>query len=140
MIRALKRLAGDERGHAAIELALLLPVLVALLVVGVDGWTQMRQASQMRSALQTGARYYQLGGSSDTTAQATALASWVAPPPDAALNVSRACLCGTTANACTGVCPDQSQPAIDVTLTAAGTFTGTTYTRAMTQTEVVRVR
>jgi Flp pilus assembly protein TadG len=136
----MKRLLTDQRGHAAIELALVLPLLVALLVAGVDGWSQMRQASQMRSALQTGARYYQLGGTSDSIAQATALASWVNRPGDGALSVSRACLCGAATSACTAICADQSQPAIDITLTAAGTFSGTSFSRAMTQSEVVRVR
>jgi Flp pilus assembly protein TadG len=131
----------DERGVAAIEFALIVPILAAFIVLGIDGWTRINQTSQMRSAVQTGARYYQGGGSDDTAAAQLALASWNNAPHGAQVTTARSCTCGGAGASCSSLCAGQDLPQVYVTLTATGGFsdlmTGPT---SLTQSGTVRVR
>lgn len=140
MTRLFFRLAKDRSGIAAMEFALIAPFLVALLVVGADGWLRTSQLSGMRSALQSGMRYYQLGGSDDTAAQALAMRSWTPLPVDGAATVARSCACGSTPLACTSLCAGSNPPSVFITLTTTGTFSGLMQSRALSQNAVLRVR
>lgn len=139
-MRRLRALARDRRGVAAVEFALILPILVAVLILGVDGWLRITHANDMRTALQTGARYYQSGGADDTAAQQAALSAWPTPPTDATLTVSRTCMCGPSAAACSSLCGGSAPPSALITLSARGTFQGLTGTTPLAEDEVVRVR
>jgi len=135
--RALK----DDRGVAALEFALILPILAALILLGIDGWTRINQTSQMRSAVQTGARYYQGGGADDNAAAQLALASWNNAPAGATVTAARSCTCGGAGASCSSLCAGSALPQVYVTLTATGGFsdlmTGPT---SLTQSGTVRVR
>ena len=140
MIRFLRTLRKDERGAAALEFAFILPILAGLLVFGADGWLRINQVSQMRSAVQTGARYYQSGGSDDAVAAQLGLAAWSHAPGDATLTTARACTCGGAGASCSSQCPDLSLPQVYITMTANGTFSGLMDSQALTETGQVRVR
>jgi Flp pilus assembly protein TadG len=137
---SLRSFLGDRRGLAAMEFALIAPLLAALIVFGADGWLRTSQLNDMRSALQSGMRYYQLGGADDSVAQTLATNSWVHPPADASTAVARACLCGSTPTDCTLLCAGSNPPQVFITMTTSGTFTGLMHSRAMSQNEVLRVR
>jgi Flp pilus assembly protein TadG len=130
----------DERGVAAIEFARIIPNLVALVVLGLDGWLRINQISQMRSALQTGSRYYQGGGSDDTAAAQLALQSWMHAPPDAGVNTSRACSCAGVGASCSSQCANNTLPSVYVTLTATGTPSSLIQSQMISESGVVRVR
>ncbi|HEY8616627.1 TadE/TadG family type IV pilus assembly protein [Phenylobacterium sp.] len=140
MIARLRTFAGDRRGVTALEFALISPILALVVVMGVDGWTATRQALDMRTALQTGARYYQVGGTDDAQARATTLAAWSRRSDDGVVTVSRACKCATTVTVCSATCSGGQPPAVFVTLTASSSFDGAVRQAGMTEHEVIRVR
>lgn len=135
-----RRFLCDRRGVAALEFALAAPVLAAVLVLGADGWLQARQVLDMRTALQTAARYYQSGGADDAVARATALAAWPGRPADGEVAALRACQCATAPSACDTNCPDGAPPSSFVTLSASSRYQGIVRSRLVTEREVVRVR
>jgi len=139
-MRRLRKFLTDRRGLAAMEFALITPLLVTLVVFGADGWLSTSQLNDMRSALQSGARYYQLGGSDDTVAHTVAMNAWVHAPADAAAVVARSCACGSTAIACTALCAGSNPPNVYIGLTTTGTFTGLMHSRVLSQSETLRVR
>jgi hypothetical protein len=139
-MRGLRGFAADKRGLAATEFALIAPILVAMLVFGVDGWLQGTQTSQVRTAMHTAARYYETGGNDDPTAAAVGLAAWVSKPSNASLNVVRSCTCGSTPISCSSLCPGSNPPSAFITMTGAGTYSGLIHTHAISQSDVLRVR
>jgi Flp pilus assembly protein TadG len=140
MMRRLRAFAADHRGLAAMEFALIAPVLITVLVLGVDGWLQGTQTSQVHTAIHTGSRYYETGGNDDTVAQTVAMSAWSGKPANAALNVVRACTCGATPIACNTLCAGSNPPSAFITMTATATYTGLVHSHAISQTDVVRVR
>jgi Flp pilus assembly protein TadG len=137
-MRSFGKFWRDRRGISAIEFSLILPVLTSVLILGFDGWMMINQSQDMRTSVQTGARYYQIGGSDDADARTAALAAWVNKPAAGDVQVARACFCGATTNNCASSCASGT-PSTYVTLTATSTFSGMIQSKALTETEVVRV-
>jgi len=140
MIRFLKSWAADREGLAAVEFALIVPVLATLLILGTDGWMNINANAEVRTALQTGARYYQTGGSSDDAATAAVTAAWPSKPADGALSIARSCSCAALPADCASTCPDATLPSVFVQLTAQGTYTGLMQSHPVSATNVIRVR
>jgi Flp pilus assembly protein TadG len=140
MMRRRRTFFPDQRGLAGMEFAFIAPIVVALLVLGVDGWMRGSQLSDMRAAMHTGARYYESGGSDDTVAQTVSTAAWATKPQNGAMTVVRACTCGSTPVACTTVCGGTSLPSAFITLTASGTYSGLLQSHAISETDVIRIR
>jgi len=136
----LRKAWRDQRGAAAIEFALVLPMLLALVLLGFEGWLRISEVAQMRSALQTGARYYQSGGADDTAAVALIQQAWGHAPADMSVVASRACACGGTGSACSDQCAGSTLPAAYVTLTASGSYTNLMDNVSLAESSVVRVR
>lgn len=144
MIRRFLRLWGafrdDAQGLAALEFALIAPLMAGLLLAGADGWLRISQHNDMRTALHSGARYYQAGGSDDAAANSLAMAIWASRPSDGTLQVTRSCACGAAPIVCSALCSGSNPPAAYVTLTASGTFDGVLNSRRLSDSEVIRVR
>lgn len=140
MMRRLRAFATDRRGIAATEFALIAPIVVAMLVFGVDGWLKETQTSQIRTAMHTGSRYYETGGNDDTVAQTVAMAAWTGKPDDAAMSVVRSCTCGTAPASCSSLCGGSNPPSAFITLTASGTYSGLIHQHALQQSDMLRVR
>jgi len=140
-MRKLRSFLSNRSGVAALEFALITPILVAVLVLGSDGWLRISQLNDERTGLQTGIRYYQTGGGDDTAAQLVAQNAWPGRPADGALQVVRSCTCGATPIDCASLCPGGTNPpSVFLTLTAQGTYSGMMESRVLTQTDVIRVR
>jgi Flp pilus assembly protein TadG len=139
-MRSLKTFLRDRSGLAGVEFAFIAPIVIAMLVLGVDGWQRESQISSMRTAMHTGARYYENGGSDDTVAQTVATAAWANKPTNGLISVARACTCGATAISCTGVCGGTSLPSVFITLSGTGTYSGLLQSHALAQSDVIRVR
>jgi Flp pilus assembly protein TadG len=140
MRRALQRLVADRRGVSALEFALIAPILALVLVFGIDGWMSTSQLGDMRNALQTAARYYQVGGGDDDQAQDAALAAWTRRPTDGEVSIDRLCRCGTSAADCSSLCSGDTPPAVFVTLEATSQFHGAMRRMSLRDQEVLRVR
>ena len=140
MMRRLRAFVSDRDGLAAMEFAFIAPIVAVMLVMGVDGWLRETHMSQMRTATQTGVRYYQTGGSDDTVAQTVSAAAWSGKPANGVLNVVRSCTCVSTAVACATVCTGNNLPSVFLTLTASGTYSGLMQSHALSQSDVIRVR
>jgi len=139
-MRALKAFFRDRSGIAGVEFAFIAPIVIAVLVLGVDGWQRENQLAGMRTAMHTGARYYENGGSDDTVAQTVSTAAWTTKPKDGLISVARACTCGATVVSCTSVCNGTNLPSVFITLSGAGTYAGLLQSHVIAQSDVIRVR
>ena len=63
-------------GSAAVEFALVLPVLCTALFGIADGWSYVSSSLAMRAGVKTAANLLLVGASDDNAIQAAALASW----------------------------------------------------------------
>lgn len=139
-MRSLRRILSDHRGVAAVEMALIAPVAAVLALLSFQVWQASTQTEDMRGAVKTGIRYYMNGGTDDAAAQTLMQSAWDKAPNDAAVSVSRQCLCGTTVQACNVNCADGTAPIMVVTLNASGTNPGALFGSSLSDREVLRVR
>jgi Flp pilus assembly protein TadG len=122
----LARFRSHDGGGPAIEFGLILPIMIALVMLGVDGWMRLSHVQNAASALHAGARYYQQGGADDDEAVDVTLAAWANPSEDAEVTITRK----------TEGSPAQTL----VTIKATSTFTGLRGSEQLSQEEVVRVQ
>ncbi|RAZ86964.1 pilus assembly protein [Mesorhizobium hawassense] len=115
------RFRRDSAGVAAVELALVMPVLCAALLGILDGWSYVTNSLAMRAGVKTAANLVMAGGD-DTATQAAALASWEQKPTDAAVTVTRSYQCGTTVVTSTTICSGPKVPTVFVQIQASGTW------------------
>jgi Flp pilus assembly protein TadG len=140
MRSTLLRFWSDRRGAAAVEFAIVTPVLVGLVLAGTAVFDSGTRLNNMRQALRPAAQYYMNGGVDDAQARTLAMDSWKNPPGNAAVTSARACRCGDGEHDCSTLCPDGTPTDVFVTLTATASWTDTTYSPSLSQSTVVRVR
>ncbi|AZO06484.1 MULTISPECIES: TadE/TadG family type IV pilus assembly protein [unclassified Mesorhizobium] len=141
------RFRRDRSGAAAVEFALVLPVLCVALLGTVDGWSYVTNSLSMRAGVKTAANLVLAGSGDDSSTRAAALASWEKKPTDAAVTVNRVYKCGTivVASAST-MCGGSKVPTIFVEIQASGTwsppfaFGPFPHDTAMGHQQVIRVR
>jgi Flp pilus assembly protein TadG len=120
------RLAQNDQGLAAVEFALLSPILILMFVCLVDLGLAVYTDMQVTSAAQAGAQYAMAKGF-DASAISTAVTSAtsltgisLSPAP------SQSCGCasasGITSAACTATCADGSHAGTFATVTAQRTY------------------
>ena len=80
-----RRFLGATKGTAAIEFALVLPILAAIAVTLPDVGNIAAGDINMQSAVRASAQYAMNGGSNMATAQAIGLSSWASRPAGATL-------------------------------------------------------
>ena len=144
------RIVRDKSGIAAVEFAMVVPVLLLVCFGIADGWSYVTTYLQMRAGVKTAANLVMAGAGSDaakdTGTQAVALSSWSNKPDDAAVVLVRSYMCGTTVVDETTVCGGTKLPTMFVQITATGTwvppfnFGVFPDPRAITHQEVIRVR
>lgn len=126
MIGLVRRFGSHDGGGPAIEFGLILPIMIALVMLGMDGWMRMTHVQNAASALHAGARYYQQGGADDDAAVEVAMAAWEHPSGDAEITITRE----------SSGSPEQTFVKIEAT----STFTGLKGSEELTQVEVIRVQ
>jgi Flp pilus assembly protein TadG len=137
MFRAL----GDRAGTSSIEFGLLAPMIAGFVALGAQAWSMNAAILDMRSAVDAGARYYMVAGSSDTAAQAIATAAWRHTPSGGVVTVTRSCQCGGAASACSGLCAATGRPAIQlVSIRATAQWSAWISPVSLAQERSVRIR
>ncbi|PBC02367.1 TadE/TadG family type IV pilus assembly protein [Mesorhizobium sp. WSM3860] len=116
------RFRKNRSGSAAVEFALVLPMLCAALFGIADGWSYVTNSMAMRAGVKTAANLLLAGATDDNAVQAAALASWQKKPADAAIVVTRSYKCGTTVVTSTTVCAGSKLPSVFVQIQASGTW------------------
>ncbi|MBI1212238.1 MAG: hypothetical protein GC190_12300 [Alphaproteobacteria bacterium] len=106
----LLRIRNDESGVAAVEFALVAPILAMSLVFLVDLSNYAIQRTDMESALRSGVQYFMNGGSDLDKAKEVVLASWTSKPENATVVVERFCMCANIEHACNATCDDGTYP------------------------------
>jgi Flp pilus assembly protein TadG len=133
----------NERGAAAVEFAILAPVLVAMFLAATQVWDASTRMNNLRLALRPATQYYMAGGTDDAQAKSFAMSSWQNAPSNATITSARACRCDQTTVDCATVtvCSSTNKvPAVFVTLTASGSWSGVAYGSSLSQSAVVRVK
>ncbi|MER8464846.1 TadE/TadG family type IV pilus assembly protein, partial [Mesorhizobium sp. M1396] len=87
---------GDEAGVAAVEFALVLPILCLVMLGILDGWSYVTSSLSMRAGVKTAANLVMSGSAIDAVTQAVAISSWENRPEDGQVTLSRTYMCGTT--------------------------------------------
>lgn len=137
----MSRFWTDTRGGAAVELAIVAPVLAAVALMAAETWQNSVKRQNMAAALEVGAEYYLSGGVSDDVAVQAARNAWRDPPPDANVTASRAQKCGAAPlDPSVSLCSDGTQPAIYVTLAATGSSASAVFPAPQSFERTVRVR
>lgn len=108
----------DKRGAAAIEMALIAPVIAGLAAISYGIWQDFADRQDARAALDVAADYYMQGGGTDSTAQTLAVGNWPNPPEGITVAISRDYKCGASAATDTTVCPGNRSSAAYVTMMA----------------------
>ena len=143
MVTMLRRFTVGQRsrsGLAAVEFALLAPILAAI-VIGVSQVSEIAVGtSYMQTAVRASIQYALNGGTDLATAQAVGLTAWNYKPANATLEASTFCTCQGTTAACTQTCSDGSIPEEYMSVRASGLFGGTVYDQNKTLTEEARIR
>ena len=116
------RIVLDRSGVAAVEFAMLLPVMCIVCFGIADGWSYVTSYLQMRAGVKTAANLVMAGASNDTGTQAVALSSWNNKPDDAAVVLVRSYMCGTTVVDATTICGGTKASTILVQISATGTW------------------
>lgn len=139
MRRLFSRAGRCRSGGAAIEAAVIAPILAGVFILATEGGLLASASSDQRAAVETGAKLA-MAGSKDTSAmRAAVLASWQNKPADATATVTRICQCGTVVNACTP-CDGVSPPDIYYRVAAKGTHKSPVFQTTLAHSETIRVR
>ena len=136
----LKRFVKDREGVAAIEFAMIAPVLTFLVLASVDLGKMLIDRTDMQSAVRTGAQYLMNGGQDLDLARDLVLASWASRPEAGTVISERFCTCAEVVHACTSLCSDASIPESYVRLKAVGTLDGFLTDASERTEEIVRIR
>ena len=135
-----RRLRKNREGAAAVEFALIVPVLAALLLGVFDLGQIVFDRTDLHSAVRSGAQYFMAGGDDTQTAVDLINQSWTNRPEGSAVTVERCCLCAEADAPCGQLCPDGSVPDIIHRIRVTSHFSGIFAKYDVNVEEVVRAR
>jgi Flp pilus assembly protein TadG len=139
MIMKLLRYLRDERGAAAVEMALLTPFITTIVVAMVTIAPLMWTKQSMHVAVNTGSQYVMAGATNTTAIQQVALTGWSHRPDDGTITVTQYCTCAGVTASCNTICG--SAPPTRYTLITAGTtYHGLTGNTALSSQQLIRTR
>lgn len=137
---SLRRFWTSNSGVAAVEMALLTPVIAGLALASFSIWESGLRRQNAHNALDVASQYYMNGGSDDTVAQTLAASAWTSRPQTSSLSVRRDCRCVVTPLACNTSCSDGSPPATYVSIVSDSNDPAAMVGKQITLTRVIRVR
>ncbi len=113
---------GDDAGVAAVEFAMVLPILCLVLLGILDGWSYVTSSLSMRAGVKTAANLVMGGSNDDTAIKAIAISSWQNRPEDGQVTLTRIYMCGTTVVVAGTLCSGPKVPSIYVQIQASATW------------------
>lgn len=137
---SLRRFAANKRGASAVELALIAPILAALVLGVAEVGHITYQRTDMHSALRSGGQYVLNGGRELPVAREIVVRSWSSMPEDAVVEATRFCLCGESEHACNSPCSDDSIPEAYISLRAQAVLGGVVIEYGETANDSIRIR
>jgi Flp pilus assembly pilin Flp len=141
VVRALVRpFVKREDGAAAVEFALIVPILAVIAIMLPDTSDIVFGAMNMNMAVRSSIQYAMNSGTDMAQAQTIGNSTWTSKPAGATLTASTYCKCGASAGTCGALCMDGSLPSTYVTVVGSATFGGTVISVPLTTTQTVRVR
>lgn len=135
-----RRKLSDRSGGAAVEMALMAPVLIASLLAMADLGMTIYGRLDMQTAVRAGLQYVMAGGGDLDVAEEIVLQAWQDPPSDASVRATRFCLCGEAEAACSSQCPDSSRPKPHTRISASATLGMFLFSTRVASEEAARVR
>jgi Flp pilus assembly protein TadG len=130
----------DERGAAAVELALVAPFL-AVILAGIATYApELDKVHKMQDAVSTGSLYVMTGGTNATSIQNVALTAWTGHTTGDSITVTQWCACGSVSGTCTSLCADSSVPTGYTSIAAASTYVGPLGSQSLSAVQTVRTR
>jgi Flp pilus assembly protein TadG len=125
--RFISRAVGDVRGVAAIELAIIAPILAVMIVGTVDLGLGIYCKMRVQNAAQAGAEYAALNGFNSNGISDAVLSATTSPGLVASPAPSQFCGCATNAGittaACGSTCPGGSAPGSYAKVSAQNSYT-----------------
>ena len=112
----------DDAGVAAVEFAMVLPILCLVLLGILDGWSYVTSSLSMRAGVKTAANLVMGGSTNDAATKAVAIASWENRPEDGQVTLTRIYMCGTTVVDASALCSGPKVPSVYVQIQASATW------------------
>src|SRR5215469_9948067 len=134
-----QRFGASISGTSAIEFALVLPFLAAVVVALPDVGQAASGVVGMESAVRATIQYAMGGGSDMSEAQSLGLQAWTGAPNNAQLTATEVCLCNGGGGTCGQNCSDGSAPQTTITVVASGHVGGSTIGFDKTISRTVRI-
>lgn len=139
-LKILNQLWSGNRGNAAIEFGLILPIFSTIVITIADVSNIAVGTGEMQTAVRASVQYIMNGGTSTTTAQTAGVNAWNNKPGNGAVTVTEACYCSGTSHSCSTLCSDNTTPQAYYTVTATGTLGGGVISESQSASETVRMR
>jgi Flp pilus assembly protein TadG len=139
-LRKLLTWLRDDRGAAAVELALVAPFL-AVILAGIATYApELDKVHKMRDAVSTGSLYVMTGGTNPDSIQNVALTAWTGRTGGDSITVTQWCACGSVAGVCTSLCGDGTVPLSYTSIAAASSYVGPLGSQSLSAVQTVRTR
>ena len=132
--------ARDRSGVAAVEFALLLPIMISALILTLDVSLHVVNRTNMHSAIRSGIQYLMNNGRDLNQLQSVVVNSWSSAPANAVVTTERYCLCFDVRHACNVLCTDNSAPQSYFSVSTSGTLSGFIVDSTLQGAESIRVR
>ena len=135
-----RRGLDDQRGVAAVEFALVAPVLAAVLVGIAMVGPFLAANNGMHDAITAGSRYVMAGGTNPTAIEAVTLSAWSGHTSSDTATVSQYCTCAGVQGSCSALCSDGTVPQGYTVIATTSPYTGLLGDQTITAQQMVRTR
>jgi len=139
--RTFFRALRSTKGLAAIEFALIAPLLAFTILALADTANFALAATSMQRAERAGIQYFMNGGTDTSAAKTIVTGTWTNPPSGYTVTASKVCRCGNGLSVTCGASCSNGQPSTtNMMITATATVNGVLMSLPESHTEFLRVQ
>jgi len=140
MRHLLSRWLKDRSGAAAVELALVTPML-AVVLAGIASYApELDKVHKMREAVSSGSLYVMTGVTDPTAIRNMALKAWTGRTESDSVAVTQWCACAGVTGSCNTLCADNTVPLAYTRISASSQYSGVAGVQALAAQQTVRTR